>query len=81
MTRQAGEPLGIRINGGLDGKHINPEDPEDDGIFVTEVGFSFSKNQFDRDYSQVKETSPAAGLLTVGTRILEVSNCYSPSLV
>ncbi len=37
LTRQTGEPLGIRINGGMDGKHVNPDDPEDDGIFVTEV--------------------------------------------
>jgi hypothetical protein len=21
----------------MDGKHVNPDDPEDDGIFVTEV--------------------------------------------
>ncbi|CAF4606767.1 unnamed protein product [Rotaria sp. Silwood1] len=59
LTRQSGEPLGIRINGGVDGKHINPDDPEDDGIFVTEV----------------KDGSPASGILTVGTRILEAVNC------
>jgi hypothetical protein len=58
LTRQSGEPLGIRINGGVDGKRINPDDPEDDGIFVTEV----------------KDGSPASGILTVGTRILEVNN-------
>ena len=39
IKRQPGEPLGIRINGGLDGKRLNPDDPEDDGIFVTEVRF------------------------------------------
>ncbi len=37
LTRQTGEPLGIRINGGVDGKRVNPDDLEDDGIFVTEV--------------------------------------------
>ena len=37
LTKQVGEPLGIRINGGVDGKRVNPDDPEDDGIFVTEV--------------------------------------------
>lgn len=58
LTKQVGEPLGIRINGGVDGKRVNPDDPEDDGIFVTEV----------------KDGSPAAGFLTVGTRILEVNN-------
>jgi hypothetical protein len=39
LTRHPGEPLGIRINGGVDGKRINIDDPEDDGIFVTEVRF------------------------------------------
>jgi len=58
LTRHSGEPLGIRINGGVDGKRVNPDDPEDDGIFVTEV----------------KDGSPASGILTVGTRILEVNN-------
>ncbi|CAF1593892.1 unnamed protein product [Adineta ricciae] len=62
LTRQSNEALGIRINGGVDGKHINPDNPEDDGIFVTEV----------------KENSPASGLLTVGTRILEAVNCSCP---
>ncbi|CAF4228575.1 unnamed protein product [Rotaria sp. Silwood2] len=61
LTRQSNEPLGIRINGGVDGKHINPDDPEDDGIFVTEV----------------KDGSPASGILTVGTRILERWFCLS----
>jgi protein scribble len=56
LIRHSGEPLGIRINGGVEGKRVNPDDPEDDGIFVTEV----------------KDGSPASGLLTVGTRILEV---------
>jgi hypothetical protein len=37
LTRHTGEPLGIRINGGVDGKRVNPDDAEDDGIFVTEV--------------------------------------------
>jgi hypothetical protein len=41
LTRHAGEPLGIRINGGVDGKRVNPNDPEDDGIFVTEVCLRF----------------------------------------
>ncbi len=41
LTRKSGEQLGIRINGGVEGKRINPDDPEDDGIFVTEVSFSF----------------------------------------
>ncbi|CAF1117374.1 unnamed protein product [Rotaria sordida] len=59
LTRQSGEPLGFRLNGGVDGKHMNPDDPEDDGIFVTEV----------------KDGSPASGILTVGTRILEAVNC------
>ncbi|CAF2127460.1 unnamed protein product [Rotaria magnacalcarata] len=58
LTRHTGEPLGIRINGGVDGKRVNPDDPEDDGIFVTEV----------------KDGSPASGILTVGTRILEAFN-------
>ncbi|CAF1341333.1 unnamed protein product [Rotaria sordida] len=58
LTRQAGEPLGIRINGGVEGKRVNPDDPEDDGIFVTEV----------------KDGSPASGILSIGTRILEVNN-------
>jgi len=58
LTRHTGEPLGIRINGGVDGKRVNIDDPEDDGIFVTEV----------------KDGSPASGILTVGTRILEVNN-------
>ncbi|UJR30252.1 hypothetical protein I4U23_017790 [Adineta vaga] len=58
LTKKSNEALGIRINGGVDGKHINPNDPDDDGIFVTEV----------------KENSPASGLITVGTRILEVNN-------
>ncbi|CAF0852174.1 unnamed protein product [Didymodactylos carnosus] len=58
ILRASGEPLGIRINGGVDGKRVNPDDQEDDGIFVTEV----------------KEGSPADGHLTVGTRILEVNN-------
>ena len=43
VKRQTGEPLGIRINGGVDGKRTNPDDPEDDGVFVTEVR-SFSLN-------------------------------------
>ncbi|CAF0791519.1 unnamed protein product [Adineta steineri] len=58
LTRHTGEPLGIRINGGVDGKRVNPDDPEDDGIFVTEV----------------KDGSPASGILSVGTRILEAVN-------
>ncbi|CAF1599774.1 unnamed protein product, partial [Adineta ricciae] len=58
LTRQTGEPLGIRINGGVDGKRVNPDDSEDDGIFVTEV----------------KDGSPASGILNVGTRILEAMN-------
>ena len=37
LTRATGEPVGIRINGGVDGKRVNIDDPEDDGIFVTEV--------------------------------------------
>ncbi|CAF1044044.1 unnamed protein product, partial [Didymodactylos carnosus] len=67
ISRATGEPLGIRINGGVDGKRVNPDDQEDDGIFVTEV----------------KEGSPAYGHLTVGTRILEATkyknNCCSYS--
>ncbi|CAF3484389.1 unnamed protein product [Rotaria socialis] len=59
LARQPGESLGIRINGGIDGKKINPDDPEDDGIFVTEV----------------KDNSPASAILAVGTRILEAVNC------
>ncbi|CAF1460887.1 unnamed protein product, partial [Rotaria magnacalcarata] len=59
LARQPGESLGIRINGGIDGKKINPDDPEDDGIFVTEV----------------KEGSSASAILAVGTRILEAVNC------
>ncbi|CAF1099965.1 unnamed protein product [Rotaria sordida] len=62
LTRQAGEPLGIRINGGVEGKRVNPDDPEDDGIFVTEV----------------KDGSPASGILSIGTRILE-KHLLSPS--
>ncbi|UJR16267.1 hypothetical protein I4U23_003174 [Adineta vaga] len=58
LTRHTGEPLGIRINGGVDGKRVNPDDSEDDGIFVTEV----------------KDGSSASGILTVGTRILEAMN-------
>lgn len=38
LSKQSNETLGIRINGGLDGKRMNPDDPDDDGIFVTEVG-------------------------------------------
>ncbi|CAF2449410.1 unnamed protein product [Rotaria sp. Silwood2] len=67
LARQTGEPLGIRINGGVEGKRVNPDDPEDDGIFVTEV----------------KDGSPASGILTVGTRILEksISANSNPSLL
>ncbi|CAF0856291.1 unnamed protein product [Adineta steineri] len=59
LKRQSSEALGIRINGGVDGKHVHPDDPEDDGIFVTEV----------------KDNSPASGILTIGNRILEAVNC------
>ena len=38
MTKQSNEPLGIRINGGVDGERTNVDDLEDGGIFVTEVG-------------------------------------------
>ncbi len=72
--------MGIRINGGVDGKRINPDDPEDDGIFVTEVCFFFyfiliiKENLFFLFFFnlKVKDGSPASGILTVGTRILEV---------
>ena len=74
LTRKTGEPLGIRINGGVEGKRVNPDDPEDDGIFVTEVCFLIKSIGFDNFYEfQVKDGSPASGILTVGTRILEVS--------
>ena len=75
MTRQTGEPLGIRINGGVDGKRVNPDDSEDDGIFVTEVCLPvlILANLFYLSYLKVKDGSPASGILSVGTRILEVS--------
>ncbi len=74
LTRQTGEPLGIRINGGADGKRVNIDDPEDDGIFVTEVCFEILFRFKERIcfYLKVKDGSPASGILTVGTRILEV---------
>ena len=74
LTRHNGEPLGIRINGGVDGKRVNPDDPEDDGIFVTEVCscIAVRRSHILLIHLQVKEGSPAAGILTVGTRILEV---------
>jgi hypothetical protein len=37
LSKHSSEPLGIRINGGVDGKRVNPDDQDDDGIFVTEV--------------------------------------------
>ncbi|XP_038218105.1 protein scribble homolog isoform X17 [Zerene cesonia] len=59
IIKQEGEKLGMHIKGGLNGQRGNPNDPNDEGVFISKIN---SGGAARRD-----------GRLKVGMRLLEVS--------
>ncbi|CAH0723709.1 unnamed protein product, partial [Brenthis ino] len=59
ITKQEGEKLGMHIKGGLNGQRGNPNDPNDEGVFISKIN---SGGAARRD-----------GRLKVGMRLLEVN--------
>lgn len=37
ITKQEGEKLGMHIKGGLNGQRGNPNDPNDEGVFISKI--------------------------------------------